>query len=91
MLMAAFEIDQKSKAIRKNKKLKMMLQVARIDIRKCKSFLASIFKSNHFVLCNGGKETIYIKVQQEKKIGLNIYGETDNLMNFIPGGGKTFV
>ena len=68
MLMAAFEIDQKSKTIRKNKKLKMMLQVARIDIRKCKSFLASIFKSNHFALCNGGKETIYVEVQQERKL-----------------------
>ena len=27
----------------------------------------------------------------EKKIGLKIYGETDNLVNFKPGGGKTFV
>ena len=27
----------------------------------------------------------------DKKIGVKIYGETDNLMNFKPGGGKIFV
>ena len=37
-LMAAFKINQKAKTTRKNKKLKMMLQVARIDISKRKIF-----------------------------------------------------
>ena len=46
MLMAASKINQKAKTIRKNKKLKMMLRVARIDISKRKNFLASISKSN---------------------------------------------
>ena len=68
MLMAAFKINQKAKTIRKNKKLKMMLQVARIDIRKRKGFLASIFKSNLFALCNGGKGTIYVEIQQGRKL-----------------------
>ena len=56
MLMAAFKINQKAKTRRKNKKLKTMLQVARIDISKRKNFLASISKSNLFTLCNGKKE-----------------------------------
>ena len=46
MLMAASKINQKAKTIRKNKKLKMMLRVARIDISKRKNILASISKSN---------------------------------------------
>ena len=46
MLMAASIINQKAKTIRKNKKLKMMLRVARIDISKRKNILASISKSN---------------------------------------------
>ena len=66
MLMAAFKINQKAKTIRKNKKLKMMLQVARIDIRKRKSFLASIFKSNHFALCNVGKENWFERIWRNR-------------------------
>ena len=56
MLMAAFKINQKAKNICKNKKLKIMPQVARIDISKRKNFLASISKSNLFALYNGKKE-----------------------------------
>ena len=44
ILMAAFKINQKAKTRGKNKKLKMMLQVARIDISKRKNVLASISK-----------------------------------------------
>ena len=56
MLMAAFKIKQKAKNICKNKKLKIMPQVARIDISKRKNLLASISKSNLFALYNGKKE-----------------------------------
>ena len=79
MLMAAFKFNQKAKTRRKNKKLKMMLQVSRIDISKSKNFLASISKSNLFALCNGRKERSTWKFNREEN--LKIYGETDNLMN----------
>ena len=65
-LMAAFKINQKAKTIHKNKKLKMMLQVARIDISKRKNFLASISKSNLFALCNGKKEQSTWKFNREE-------------------------
>ena len=55
MLMVAFKINQKAKTRHKNEKLKMMLQVARIDIGKRKNFLASISESNLFALCNEKK------------------------------------
>ena len=66
MLMAAFKINQKAKAIRKSKTLKMMLQVARIDISKRKNFLASISKPNLFALCNGKKERSTRKFNREE-------------------------
>ena len=55
MLMVAFKINQKAKTRHKNEKLKMMLQVARIDIGKRKNFLTSISESNLFALCNEKK------------------------------------
>ena len=66
MLMAAVKIKQKAKTIRKNKKLKMMLQVARIDISKRKNFFVSIFKSNLFALYNGKKEGSTWKFNREE-------------------------
>ena len=65
ILMAAFKINQKAKTRGKNKKLKMMLQVARIDISKRKNVLASISKSNLFALCNGKKERSTWKFNRE--------------------------
>ena len=62
--MAAFKINQKAKTRHKNKKLKMILQVARIDISK--SFLASISKSNLFALFNGKKERSTWKFNREE-------------------------
>ena len=63
MLMAASKINQKAKAIRKNKKLKMMLRVARIDISKRKNILASISKSNFSLYAMWKKKTIYVEIQ----------------------------
>ena len=73
MLMRAFKINQKAKTIRKNKKLKMMLQVAKIDISKRKNFLASIFKSNLFALCNGKIERSTWKFNREENWFENIW------------------
>ena len=87
--MAAVKIKQKAKTIRKNKKLKMMLQVARIDISKRKNFFVSIFKSNLSLYIMGKKKDLRGN-STEKKIG-QIYGEKGNLMNFKPGEGKIFV
>ena len=66
MLMAAFKIKQKAKNICKNKKLKIMLQVARIDISKRKNFLASISKSNFFALWNVRNEQSTWKFNREE-------------------------
>ena len=63
MLMAASKINQKAKTIRKNKKLKMMLWVARIDISKRKNILASISKSNFSLYAMWKKKTIYVEIQ----------------------------
>ena len=63
MLMAASKINQKAKTIRKNKKLKMMLRVARIDISKRKNILASISKSNFSLYAMWKKKTIYVEIQ----------------------------
>ena len=63
MLMAASKINQKAKTIRKNKKLKMMLRVARIDISKRKNILASISKSNLSLYAMWKKKTIYVEIQ----------------------------
>ena len=66
MLMVAFKINQKAKTIRKNKKLKMIPQAARIDISKRKHFLAFISKSNLFALCNWKKERSTWKFNKEE-------------------------
>ena len=66
MLVAVFKINQKAKTRRENIKLKRMLQVVRIEIIKRKKFLASISKSNHFVLCNGKKEQSTWKFNREE-------------------------
>ena len=66
MLMVAFKINQKAKTIRKNKKLEMIPQAARIDISKRNYFLASISKSNLFALCNGKKEGSTWKFNKEE-------------------------
>ena len=63
MLMAASKINHKAKTIRKNKKLKMMLRVARIDISKRKNILASISKSNFSLYAMWKKKTIYVEIQ----------------------------
>ena len=65
MLMAAFKINQKAKTACKNKKMKMMLQVARIDISTRKNFLASISKSDLFALYNRKKERSKLKFNRE--------------------------
>ena len=65
----------------------MMLQVSRIDISKGKNVLASISKSNLFALVKGKKNDLRGN-STEKKISLKIYGESDNLMNFEPVGGR---
>ena len=56
MLKAAFQINQKAKTVHKNKKLKLMVKAARIDLSKRRNVLASICKSNLFALSNGKKE-----------------------------------
>ena len=66
----------------------MMLQVARIDISKCKNLLAFISKSNLFTLRNG---KIYAEIQQRRKLVWKYMKKENNLMNFKPGGGKIFV
>ena len=73
MLMAAFKINQKAKNICKNKKLKIMPQVARIDISKRKNFLASISKSNLFALYNGKKERSTWNFNREENWFENIW------------------
>ena len=69
----------------------MMLRVARIDISKRKNILASISKSNFSLYAMWKKKNNLRGNSIDKKIGVKIYGETDNLMNFKPGGGKIFV
>ena len=65
MLMADFKINQKAKTVYKNKKMKMMLQVARIDISTRKNFLASISTSDLLALYNEKKERSTWKFNRE--------------------------
>ena len=51
MLMAAFKINQEAKTRRKNKYLKMMLQVARIGIRKRKNVIEDVKEGRRLWCC----------------------------------------
>ena len=67
-----------------------MLKAARIESKR-RNVLASRFPDQTFSLYVMGKKNNLRGHLTEKKIGLKKYGETDNLMNFKPSGGKIFV
>ena len=88
---AAFQINQKAKTIHKNKKLEVDAKSSKDWLSKRRNVLTSRFPDQTFSLFVMGKKNDLRRNLRERKIGLKKYGETDNLMNFKPSGGKIFV